>query len=516
MDAAVSILLVEDNIDDVEVLRRFIRRLPGSYRVEIAYTAAEGIEKAQARRYDVMLVDQRLPDVSGRELIRTMREAVPQLPVVMLTGHGDERLAVEVMKAGAYDYLRKDDLDRDTLARTLHNVLERARLEAAVRAANDRLREWAIRDGLTGLYNHRHFQELLRNELARAERYDQPLACVMVDLDHFKQINDTYGHPFGDEVLKKVAAALTDGARKVDLVARYGGEEFVLVLPSTDAHGAVQVAERVRRAVEAEPFRHDGRTVHLTLSLGVATSELPGVTDEHSLVKRADMALYAAKRAGRNRVMVAGPADDLRELQPTPAPPAARDDAAGEVRRRLLATLTELDDHATPEPHRGHSRRVAELALRLGRALDLDTETLQCLEAGALLHDVGRVTVDDAVWLKPGPLDPEEREQVQLHTVLGARVVSRSGVLVREAEIVRSHHERWDGDGYPDGLAGEAIPLLARIVAIADGFEALTASRTWRDALPVPEALRVLEQAAGTVYDPRLVRVFTDLVGEVH
>jgi len=252
------ILLVEDNIDDVEVLRRFIRRVPGSYQVDIAYDADEAISKASQGAYDLALVDHQLPGASGHELIGTMREAVPELPIVMLTGHGDEKLAVEVMKAGAYDYLRKHDLDPSILARVVRNVLERSRLENEVRQVNERLREWAIRDGLTGLYNHRHFQELLRTEMARARRYGQPLACLMLDLDHFKDVNDTYGHPFGDRVLKRLAATLTDVAREVDIIARYGGEEFVVVLPNTDREGARRLAERVRRWVSENTLWFEG------------------------------------------------------------------------------------------------------------------------------------------------------------------------------------------------------------------------------------------------------------------
>jgi len=506
------ILLVEDNIDDVEVLRRFIRRVPGSYQVDIAYDADEAISKASQGAYDLALVDHQLPGASGHELIGTMREAVPELPIVMLTGHGDEKLAVEVMKAGAYDYLRKHDLDPSILARVVRNVLERSRLENEVRQVNERLREWAIRDGLTGLYNHRHFQELLRTEMARARRYGQPLACLMLDLDHFKDVNDTYGHPFGDRVLKRLAATLTDVAREVDIIARYGGEEFVVVLPNTDREGARRLAERVRSSVSENTLAFEGEGVTTTVSIGVATHHDPGVEDEQDLVKRADAALYRAKHNGRDQVCVAD--GEGVETMTTPPPPR-RQAPDGELRRRFLEGVTAMLEMAEgrADDHRQHSQRVAELATRFGRALGYDRDRLETLYTGALLHDVGRIGVSDLIWLKTGPLDPLEREKVRLHTVLGAEMLERFEIGASERAIVRHHHERWDGGGYPDGLAGRAIPELARVVAVLDGYDALTSSRPWRPARSAAEAIAVLEDAAGTVYDPDLVRAFVALVG---
>jgi diguanylate cyclase (GGDEF)-like protein len=364
MPMPTSILLVEDNADDVDIIRRLVRRSGADVRLDQVATGAEALELARVRAYDVALVDQQLPDTRGEQLIGQMKAAVPELPIVMLTRQGDERLAVEVMKAGAFDYLRKDDLDASVLHRTVRNAVDRARLLLEIQHANERLRDWAIRDGLTGLFNHRHFQELLRTEFARAGRYGQALACLMVDLDHFKQINDTYGHPFGDEVLKQVANTLVAEARKVDVVARYGGEEFVLVLPNTDLAGARIVAERICERVGQTPVSHDGVTVAVTLSVGVATSDDPRCTTENALVKQADAALYRAKRGGRNRVCVAaegsgGPLSESLALAPVTT--AVRE-YEGEVRRLFVTTLSGL--LALSERARARERRPRGLARR--------------------------------------------------------------------------------------------------------------------------------------------------------
>lgn len=515
--APIRVLLVEDNADDVDLMRRFLWRVHGNFHVEVAYTGAEALEKARLHPFDVAFVDQNLPDVPGERLITRLREAVPELPAVMLTGHGDERLAVEVMKAGAYDYLRKDDLEPRLLRRTLHNVLERARLEAEVRRANERLREWAIRDGLTGLYNHRHFQERLRTELARAQRYGQPLSCLMLDLDHFKSLNDTYGHPFGDEVLKKVAHTLRDEARQGDVIARYGGEEFVLVLPSTDVAGARAFAERIGERIAAEPVHGDGFSAPVTVSVGVATSTDPRVRSERDLIKLADAALYAAKRLGRNRVCVAD--DPAVGLSATPTPPAGgipRAEIRTQVRRLFLDSLRPVVERVEQAGERaGHGARVAALAVRLGRAAGLGPDELEVLENAGRLHDLGHIGISDSILRRPGPLDADERAQVQRHPVAAAELLAQADFLERERIALRHHHERWAGGGFPDGLAGDGIPRTARIIAICDGFAAMTAPRPWRGPLSADDALAALERAAGTVYDPDLTERFFEVVRQV-
>jgi diguanylate cyclase (GGDEF)-like protein len=513
----ISILLVEDNADDVDIIRRLVRRAGADFRIDQAATGGEALELARVRAYDVALVDQQLPDTRGEQLIGQMKDAVPELPIVMLTRQGDERLAVEVMKAGAFDYLRKDDLDASVLHRTVRNAVDRARLLLEVQRANDRLRDWAIRDGLTGLFNHRHFQELLRTEFARSARYGQVLACLMVDLDHFKQINDTYGHPFGDEVLKQVANTLVAEARKVDIVARYGGEEFVLVLPNTDVAGARIVAERICERIGHQPVSHDGVTVAVTLSVGVATSDDPRCSTENALVKQADAALYRAKRAGRNRVCLAieaagGPLSEALGLAPVTT--AVRE-FEGEVRRLFLATLSGLLGMA--ERHDGfgeHGERVSRLAVAVGRVLGLESAALDALQAGALLHDVGRLAETEPLWLKPGPLSDEERSRLPRHCLNGVRALAALPSLDREREIVRHHHENWDGTGYPDGLAGERIPVLARIVAVCDAWDALTSPRPWRGPFSPMEAMRVLDAERGRRYESRMVDALSRVLRE--
>lgn len=499
------ILVVEDNGDDMLILERLFARMGGRYRVEGAQTGADALNRVRGQSWDLAFVDQHLPDVRGEALIGQIREVDPTLPVVMLTGQGDEQLAVNVMKAGAWDYLRKNDLNGPLLRRTLHSVQERARLEAQIRATQAELREMAIRDGLTGLCNHRHFQSLLQVEFARARRYGKPLACLMLDLDRFKRINDTLGHPCGDEVLRHVSALLRGVAREVDVLARYGGEEFVLLLPNTDAEGAMRAGERICLAVAESPVVLADRRLRVTVSVGAATDESPGVGTAAELVRRADEALYAAKRGGRNRVCLAGSAESVADEVPS---------GVGRSGRRTAVAMTTLA--ALAERHHigraGHGARVAALVGRFVRRCGLGLEVQESTVAAARVSGLARLAVPEAVWNEPGPLSELDRQRMRESSVIAEEIILQAGERESVATVVRHLRERWDGSGGPDGLIGEEIPIGSRVLAVVDGWCALTAERPWRSAFTPAEARLVLLSEAGGAFDPRLAEALCALM----
>lgn len=505
MERTVHILVVEDNDDDVAILRRLVARLDGDFELTVATTGTEALEILRCQTPDFALIDQNLPDLSGDLLIRRARALREGLPIVMLTGQGDERLAVQVMKAGAYDYLRKGDLSEHGLARVINNVLERSRLETEVRAAEARLRDWAIRDGLTGLYNHRHFQEVLRRDFASARRYGRPLCALMLDLDHFKRVNDVHGHLTGDAVLRGVAQRLQAVAREVDVIARYGGEEFVLLLPNTDAEGAMQLAERLRTQIGGSPIVHDGLSIDVTVSIGVSCSLDPDAKDGRALLALADKALFSAKLGGRNRLMRAGRHSPVNTAE---LPIIVADEVEFEARRRVVSALSAVTRLADAKAGRHDPAQIANMAVAFGTHLALDTAQLEVLRASTLLRDIGRVAVSDTIWSKREALTEVERAAIQAHPVRGAEVLELTGLLTSEARIVRHHHERWDGSGYPDGLAGAQIPRLSRIVALVDGFDGLTCERPWRLGLSERQALLSLRDESGRRFDPNLVDAF--------
>lgn len=246
--------------------------------------------------FDVLLLDLHMPGLDGMDLIESIRKDDNVLPIIVVTGDNSSESTVEAMRRGATDFVAKP--------------VEGSLLDLRIRRAFDleHSRRLANTDGLTGLYNHRHLQERLRQEVDRARRYGRPLSVVMADIDHFKVFNDTFGHPCGDEALIAVSDTLRRVGRTPDIVARYGGEEFLLVLPETDLNSAQVVAERARQCVEALGLPGAGAGRSLTVSLGIAELSAQDIVQacaKSSLIRRADEALYEAKRSGRNRVCAA-------------------------------------------------------------------------------------------------------------------------------------------------------------------------------------------------------------------
>lgn len=356
--------------------------------------------------------------------------------------------------------------------------------------------EQAIRDPLTGLYNRRFFLETLEKEVQRAARYGSEASLVLFDVDDFKQINDTYGHAAGDDVLRAIAATATRIIRPVDSFARIGGEEFALLMPETPQMEALLVAERLRTTIARSAILRERR---VTVSGGLASCPVDTL-DAAELQQQADAALYWAKRHGKDLCAVAS------EIT------LDRVDTPSDRRLAQLHSLVAMVDEAHLQT-RDHSQNVAAYAVAIGQELGLPSEQIVRLRRAAMLHDIGKVAVDAEILVKPGPLTAEEYAQVKTHSDTGGRILAHAG-LVEEAGWVRGHHERFDGRGYPDGLAGDAIPLEARIIFVADSFEAMTSDRPYRRGMDTADAMVEVRACAGTQFDPAIVEAFGHLVAE--
>lgn len=377
---------------------------------------------------------------------------------------------------------------------TFRDVSARKRLEAQTLESLAAAEELAAIDPLTGLANHRTFHERLRTEVERARRNGRGLSLVLMDLDHFKRVNDLHGHQMGDRVLVHAARIFQDETRTGELVARVGGEEFAMVLPEADEAEAFRAAERIRRAIAATTFPAVGA---MTMSAGVC--DLSQGPDADTLYRLADGALYWAKHRGRNVVLRHSP-ESLTAL-------SARDKADRLERQqalvsiRLLARVVDAKDPST----RRHSERVGDLAAELAEALGWTPERAALLREAGLVHDVGKIGVPDAVLFKPASLTPGEFETVREHAALGARIVSE-GLTEEQVAWVRGHHERWDGNGYPDGLTAEECPEGARIMALADAWDAMTSERTYTPVPLLPaDAIIECRARAGSQFWPRAV-----------
>ena len=358
--------------------------------------------------------------------------------------------------------------------------------------------EEADHDSLTGLFNHRGLYKRL--DALAAE--NSPLAVVLLDLDGFKFFNDAYGHETGDEVLRLVAAALRGVCRFGDVPARFGGDEFALLLPVTpeenaeNSAGAAATAARLEAAFGGLSYTPPGHeaAIPITLSLGVALFPQEAADARTSLHLAGERLRLAKSRADTDSEV-----RDLRE--------SLQNEIAGFTMLDALVTAVDNKDRYT----RRHSEDVLRYSGQIAAALGLDAVARRTIEIAALLHDAGKIGIPDAILRKPGRLTAEELAAVQLHAALGAVFVSAVPGLEEMLDAVRHHHERWDGGGYPDGLKGEAIPLPARIMAVADAYSAMTTDRPYRKGMEPAKALAILEEGAGTQWDPQCVRAFVSI-----
>jgi len=418
----------------------------------------------------------------------------------------------------------------DLFAGALHNAL-----------AFQKAQEQAITDGLTGVKTHRFLMESLSAEWKRSTRAGRPFSLVLMDLDRFKFVNDFYGHLEGDVVLQRVGHILEQNCRRSDVVARYGGDEFVILMPETNVEQARQLASKLRGWVASDPLLHDK---NITASFGIASFPVHGSTPQE-LIQVADSSMYLSKHQGGNAVSTAEHCDPgetkkwkrdvleaylgvtLKRLF------ATGPEAFDEIYRRLeqftrslseesqtasldhlppavvdtvtsLAFAIDAKDHYT----QGHSQKVSAYAVMIAQAAGLSPADVEEIRLAALLHDVGKVGIPEAILNKAGPLDAEEWETMKTHAALGARILEPLRALSHIGEMVKHHHEFFDGSGYPDRLEGDGIPAGARVIAIADAYDTITSARIYKKARTPEDAFMELERCAGNQFDPELVRVF--------
>jgi diguanylate cyclase (GGDEF)-like protein len=368
-------------------------------------------------------------------------------------------------------------------------------------------------DVLTQVLNRQAVFARLNEELMRAARYGRPLSTILVDLDHFKRLNDSHGHAAGDRVLHAVAAVLRDNVRAVDAVGRYGGEEFLIVLPETDVDAAASLAEKLRRLVGSTPIHlEDGTRLSIALSAGVAGGLGPHLRLD-ALVRDADAALYSAKALGRDQVFVFHEVEEDLPVRRAVISPAARE-AAVEVGEAAVRAATDalVDALVGRDPWAGRpSTLIARVSMSLARSMGLPEREIERIRVASLLHDLGKLAIPDEILSKPGQLAEREWRVVAEHPKIGQVVLEQAGALRDAAAIVLHHHEWYDGRGYPHGLHGEEIPIGARIVSIADAYEAMIAGRPYRGAITHQAAMTELRRNAGVQFDPDLVDQFAAL-----
>lgn len=366
-------------------------------------------------------------------------------------------------------------------------------------------------DSLTDLYNHRYFQELLSNEIKRAERYNRELSLMIIDIDKFTEFNAINGHTFGDEALKKIAELIKQSTRTTDIAARYAGEEFVVMLPETSGDEAKLMAERINMMVSTCQFHTKHNiAIPLTTGIGIATYPKDGESSQ-DLLNSVYEALKEAKRIGRLQIASYSEINHGANIKNTnkPSRGKGRNDDLILSAVFSLAKAVDARDHYT----RRHSEFVARYAAALGREIGLSEEEITNLSIAGLLHDIGKIGIPDSLLNKPDKLTQEEWQFMNRHPILGAEIIrNMKGLPKAIVKAVLHHHERYDGTGYPDGMEGEEIPFTARVLALADSFHAMISDRPYRKGLSFETAMNEIIRSRGKQFDPDLADSFIKLL----
>ena len=385
--------------------------------------------------------------------------------------------------------------------------------------SNKRLKEISLTDPHTELYNYRFLENAIEAEFYRAKRYAQTLSVIMLDIDYFKSVNDVYGHRFGDVVLKQFAKELKKLVRRYDYVIRSGGEEFIIVSPNIDRRQALGLAQRLLESLSLSNFGDIKHSIRLKLSMAVASYPEDKIREGADLINLAERILEKAKELGGNRVYSTedigkskkvlegnnhSKNGELKHLR-SKIDKLTKKTNQGLVESILaLAKTIELKDHTTGE----HVEHTVHYVTEISSALGLSHEESELVKQASILHDLGKIGISEKILNKKGKLDKKEYDEIKKHPQIAADILRPVQFLHGLIPFIFYHHERWDGKGYPSGIKGDEIPIGARIIAIADVYEALTSNRPYRKAYSKKKAVQIIKDGSGKQFDPRIVTAF--------
>ena len=359
------------------------------------------------------------------------------------------------------------------------------------------------KDGLTGVYNHRFFCDALKQQVLNSEKQQQPISMLFIDIDYFKEYNDLYGHQKGDEALRVIGDLLNSSIKQGEIVARYGGEEFAMLLPNTDEKEAIRIAEQIRMTIEKTYFtgQENQPNGNLTVSLGISTYPNKAKNDLE-LIKSADDALYRAKFFNRNRVEIyTSILDDLKKE-------IDEKDVALITSIKTLISVINAKDRYTY----AHTEKVVIYSRLLAERLKLTEKDKKTLIYGAYMHDIGKINISKDILNKKMPLTGEEWRGLKEHSAEGVEIIRPVNSLQHIIPLIAHHHERYDGNGYPDGLKGEGIPFLARVLTVVDSFDAMTSNRPYNKRKSYEEGIEELRRCSGTQFDPSIAETFIEAI----
>ena len=468
----------------------------------------------------LLILDWMMPGMDGLEICRKVREQAkePYTFILLLTSKGEQDDFVKGMEAGADDYVVKPFNHNDLRVRLKagRRIVE---LNEELLYVRDNLEKQATHDKLTGLYNRHFMVEILEKEFSRALRHQSDLSCLLLDLDNFKDVNDTFGHTFGDLVLREFSAGLDQNIRKSDISIRYGGEEFMVLLPNTGIAGAQNIAEKIRATCEKKRYDDGHNSTTVTVSIGIASIKQHQLIDDKEIVACADKALYRSKAEGRNRITVymKKPSwiSNNNEI--------SEDNNLGHLKENIAVVLEKtkkssieslelLTRDLSSDEHKQHNHDIKRYITLIGEKLALPPAIIETFKRAANFHDYFKILLRKTFKTKHIVLNKEERTEIEDHPYMLTELIDSFDFFANEKSILQYHHENFDGTGYPDGLKGNEIPLGARIFAMVDAITAMLSGRLHRVKLSPEEMIIELADKASTQFDPMLVSLFLDII----
>ena len=504
-----KILAIDDDSTSLAILENRLQSM--DLQLISAEDANKGMEMAVNEQPDLILLDIVMPDIDGFELCRQLKadNRTSSIPVIFISAKSESVDKIEGLDLGAIDYVTKP-FDIGELRARIGVVLRIIELQ-------EKNLSLANTDELTGLINRRHFFDIFEREVLMAKMKNYSLALLMLDIDHFKSINDTYGHLSGDAILKQMGKILRENQYPLDVVARYGGEEFLILMSETHTQKAVKAAERLREIINRFEWEIFDNRISITISIGLLALEPNNIIDCRDMVKKADAALYTAKHKGRNCVVrwdqvdavektIKPKTQDFYELQ-TKISSLTR-----QLRTQAMGTVSALEKAMSiviKDPYlEHHAKHVQIYAVAIAEEMSLSTELKERIGTAALLHDLGKIGMPNYIFGKTASLTQEERDIVKQHPAASTQILAPIGIFCHELQIIRHHHERFDGSGYPDGLKGKEIEIEARVLTIADVFDAITSDHLYRNGRTYEVALKEIRDCSGTQFDPEVVEAF--------
>lgn len=485
----VRVLVVEDDRTLGPLVRMVLRQFTD--KVVLAVSGRDALDCAEGS-FDAIACDISLPDMSGLELIAKLRGLHPSAGIVAVTGLVDVDVAVQSMKAGADDFVAKP-FDPEILWHVLNKAIDlrKQRIEASQAQVYKQL---AYTDALTGVPNRRYIDEYLDAAVKHARETNGRLCVGYVDIDNFKLFNDFVGHEQGDLVLKAIAESLRGIIQPPDVFARFGGDEFVVVFPGSGEQHAQVIFDAVRALVDRIEVSN-GHKITLPTRVSCGIAAFTGTEAPRDLVAAAEDRMYLDKSLA--------PAIVASMNTPHTRPDTMVKVTNLKALRSLVKAIDRRDSYT-----RVHSDHATHIALRVAKELGLDEDASNAIMIAGPIHDLGKIVVPDEILRKPGPLTLDERRQMEEHPIVGGAITAAVTDHDAVVNLVRHHHERFDGEGYPGRLRRNEVPLATRLFSIADAYSAMTTDRPYRRGLTEEQTIEQLTQGAGSQFDPDLVPVF--------